>query len=156
MSRVSPTSGTSLPPTTLDRRNPIVDQSAADMIAFVTPMLGNPLGADRAEVIVGDSYAAHDPRETGSDDDSGDTAAGEEDRCEHGAVSIWGTREFFKRLECSGKLNRTGVLTRATASTVRLSEDQRKSLRDRTPAAGRSHCQSASGQPIRSKARTVT
>ena len=69
--------------------------SAVDVFAFVTPVLGDPLRADRAQLIVVGPCAAHDPRQGGGDDDS-DTATHDQYRCEHGAVSIWRTREDFK------------------------------------------------------------
>ena len=54
--------------------------------------------ADRPELIVVDSHAAHDPRQGSYDDDGSDTASSDQYRCEHGAVSIWRTREDFKLL----------------------------------------------------------
>jgi hypothetical protein len=58
------------------------EQSAVDVFAFVTPVLGDPLRADRAQVIIVDPCAAHDPRQG---DDHGDTATSDQYRCEHGA-----------------------------------------------------------------------
>ena len=60
----------------------------ADLVAFVTPMLRDPLRADRTELIVVDSPAADDPRQGSNDDDGSDTTASDEHRCEHGAASI--------------------------------------------------------------------
>ena len=64
-----------------------LEQSAVDVFAFVTPVLGDPLRADRAESIVVGPCAAHDPRQSDGDDD-GDAATSDQYRCEHGAVSI--------------------------------------------------------------------
>jgi hypothetical protein len=66
-----------------------LEQSAVDVFAFVTPVLGDPLRADRAESIVVGPCAAHDPRQGGGGgDDEGDAASSDQYRCEHGAVSI--------------------------------------------------------------------
>jgi len=70
----------------------------ADLVAFVTPMLRDPLRADRTELIIVDPHAAHDPRQGSDDDDGSDTATSDQYRCEHRAASIWRMHEDFKLL----------------------------------------------------------
>jgi hypothetical protein len=70
----------------------------ANMVTFVTPVLCDPLRADRTELIIVDPHAAHDPRYGSNDYDGSDTGTSDQYRCEHGAVSIWRTREDFKLL----------------------------------------------------------
>jgi hypothetical protein len=70
-----------------------VNQSVADMVAFVTPVLRDPLRADGTELIV-DPRAEHDPRQGSNDDDN--TATSDQYRYEHGTASIWRTCEDFK------------------------------------------------------------
>jgi len=50
----------------------------ADTVAFVTPVLRDPLRADGTELIVVDPRAAHDPRQGRNDDDGGDTATSDQ------------------------------------------------------------------------------
>ena len=58
-------------------------------------MLGDPLRADCTELIVVHPCATDNPRHCGNNDGGGDTTASDQDKCEHGAESIWRTREDF-------------------------------------------------------------
>jgi hypothetical protein len=82
------------------------------MVAFVTSMLRDPLRADRTELIVVDSHAAHDPRRCNNNDYGSDTGTSDQYRCEHGAPSLWRMREDFKLLPLfNRRLTATGSVT---------------------------------------------